>query len=332
MSDKKLIEIQEKFIGKLYKQLEAAYGRLAQITGADAVRVQDEIDDLLKKIETAEANLKQQETSTNNSNPNRNYLQIEEKLHYLDFTRPKKTFHKILDFANQHNAAPPFLLQESYLKAGNLYISAIRKYLDNLETQGELKYYRIILTDDRPVDEYGFLDGLAGYLGIKPIAELDKQPEYIKQIINKICKSVRGGTTIFIEFQAPNKILNPDQFLLWFIEHFWQKLLVCLPQISENYVNVKFITVLCFHKKLPRQCLSLSCYCNEKNPDRQKIIKIPLSNWQQSDIQHWLESSVGLTISRSQSLAENIYDTTGGIPNVVINWIKDNSSLFTREQ
>ena len=331
MPDKKLIEIKQKYLGDLYKQIGAAHVRLAQVTGAEAVRVQTEIDDLDSKIKKTNEELNKLENPVINSNPNRNYLQIEEKLHNLDFTRPKKTFYKIVNFTNKHNAAPPFLLHESYLKAGDLYISAIKNYLDNVETEGELKYYPIILTDDKPIDEYGFLDGLAAHLNITPIPEINKQPEYIQQIIKKICQSVRGGTTIFIEFQSPYKILNPDNFLIWFIDKFWQKLLVCLPQITKNYANVKFITILCFHKKLPRQCLSLSCYCNDKNPDRQKIIKIPLSKWKQSDIERWLESSVGLTISKSQSLAENIYDITEGIPNAVINWIRDNLSQLIQE-
>jgi hypothetical protein len=49
-SSNPLIKIKQDFRGKLYKQLEAAYRRLAQVTGADAVRVQDEIDSLQAQI------------------------------------------------------------------------------------------------------------------------------------------------------------------------------------------------------------------------------------------------------------------------------------------
>jgi inactive STAND len=168
-------------------------------------------------------------------------------------------------------------------------------------------------------DEYGLLERVAGYLKIQ-CKSIPNIKEYGAEIIKKICQSLQSGSIVFIEINKWDCLQSQESIIPWFVDNFW------IPLIQESKIfikekelrRVKFVTVIDLESQLSTECNNLPYYCCGDSFDYQKILKLPLNQWQQDDIQEWLEIYTGLSASKIDAIARNIYlKTMNGIPYMV---------------
>ena len=125
-----------------------------------------------------------------------------------------------------------------------------------------------------------------------------------------------------------------DPLIPWFIENFWQPLIVKLKKVTEDYEGIKVVAVI--SSKLPiNQRLSednLSRYCN-KNYDafsRDKLVKIPLDDWTINDISNLLKKiNPALKKPKINSIANRIYQETQGLPDTIYHALKEEWQTLT---
>ncbi|NJL64035.1 MAG: hypothetical protein HC903_22135 [Methylacidiphilales bacterium] len=260
-------------------------------------------DKLLEQMTDIEAKLEQLEASDNN--PNQIYLNIKESLPEIDF----KEAIKIVEIVTQQyrfnsdGGAALFLLENSYSMAGYLFIDKIREELKR--KTGHFKYIKVDLSSSSSYDEYGLLERVAGYLKIQ-CKSISNIREYCTEIIKKICQSLQSGSIVFIEINKWDCLQSQESIIPWFVDNFW------IPLIQESKVfikdkelrRVKFVTVIDSEYQLSVECNNLPYYCCGDSFDYQKILKLPLNQWQQDDIQEWLEIYTGLPASKIDAIAE----------------------------
>ncbi|NJP12238.1 MAG: hypothetical protein HC866_24530 [Leptolyngbyaceae cyanobacterium RU_5_1] len=291
------------------EEIGIANTQLIGTSGVERSRLERQIENLVVEMESTETQLNTLEAS--NPTPNRHYLQLKEDLPKIDFVKQMNRVESILKRFNPDGGAALFLIQDSYSMAG-AYLKA--RIQDCLGTKA--KHYPVVFSLDTGVDERALLDRLAGYFDVQAISELN---QYALAIVNKLCQSLRGGTTIFVELQKWDEVPDQDRVLSWFLEHFWIPLGQQLNAVSQTYRGFKVIAVIVSDTELSAECLELPCYCKSREFDSQKVVPLPLKNWEEGEIQHWLEIHQELSRSRSETLAKRIYQKSkNGIPQLVI--------------
>jgi hypothetical protein len=273
--------------------------------------------ELLEESKLVERELEELESSDNNLN--QIYLNIKESLPEIDF----KEAIKIVEIVTQqyrfssNGGAALFLLENSYSMAGYLFIDKIREEFKR--KTGHFKYIKVDLSSSSSYDEYGLLERVAGYLKIQ-CKSISNVREFGAEIIQKICQSLQSGSIVFIEINKWDCLQSQESIIPWFVDNFW------IPLIQESKVfikdkelrRVKFVTVIDSEYQLSTECNNLPYYCCGDSFDYQKILKLPLNQWQQDDIQEWLEIYTGLPASKIDAIARNIYlKTMNGIPFMV---------------
>ena len=150
----------------------------------------------------------------------------------------------------------------------------------------------------------------------------------LKDVIKRICLSLRGGFAIFIQINNCGSIIKNNSFeekgfLHWFIENFWTVIINELKPIFSQYSQIRFVVALTAKNDVFENCCSLEYFCHQNNFDKRKIIEIPLQNWTIKDIQDWLITFRGFSDENSLNVAEEIHDNTKGVPHTVCSYLKE---------
>jgi hypothetical protein len=287
----------------------------------DRLILQKQAEDLLKQIEKAEKDLKELENTPNNYH--QNHLNIHENLPEIDFCQAMDVVDKITDAFGKHGGAALFLLENSYSMAGELLIYKIREKLER-KTRS-FKHIQIEISTNNSYSESGLLTNIAGYFNV-PFDEIDNLTQNTQKIIHKIGDSLQSGSVIFFEINKWDCLPEKNRLLSWFTQEFWCSLIDKCKLITQEkkLLQVKFITVIDSESHLDEGCLDLSLCCTHDNFNSQKILKLPLSEWRQEDIQEWLEYYSGLPEPQINFKAKQIYaKTMNGIPRMVCNALRE---------
>lgn len=161
------------------------------------------------------------------------------------------------------------------------------------------------------LNEYGWLEQLGRYVGL----ETSSSPkELAKLVIEKLCQSVKSGSTLFLEIRKWDDLPCQEETLAWFMEYFWLPLVNCLNDRTK-YPRVKFIAAIVVDTELSPACFEKKCLCEETSL---RWLKLPLRNWTQEEIQEWLECYPGIGNPRSIKLSERFFKASKqGIPSMV---------------
>ena len=308
------IQIKKKALEERFASLNQEYRlarkQLDQTSNAvDGNRLKKQIRNIEQELTDVEVDLEELEKSE--QNPNRQHLQIVEKLPEIDFSKIKKTTNKIIEKFGTDGGGAVFLLQNSHAMAGDLFTAALQEQLKQNTRHFWLHPIRFTAAEGS-LDELGILHRLARQLNIQPIAD---QEEYITAIIQTICGSVQSGSIVFFELKRWENLVPQDRILTWFVTKFWQRLVNQLPVIRKDFRRVRFIAVMTCEHSLRSEDLKLPCFCTEKTFDPTKILHLPLGNWKIKDIEEWLETFSGLPDSEINRMTENIYQSSlKGIP------------------
>lgn len=288
---------------------------------------------VFEQMEEIDTKLNQQDRQS--SDPNQRYLKtIDAVLPKIDFTNAKSAFHKRLaDFSRQGGSAV-FLVEKCAAMLGDLLLREIRDLLS--QNQTDLKHYQIEFTGEISWNQQGVLSRLSGYLReMKDDASTAQQDEHyiedlnseISQIQDILAKVFRSNVTIHVEIRGWDMLPDEEQskVLAWLLEVFWQPLVSQRQIISQEYSHIKCIFTLVSDSELPSSSLNLpflrsidNCASIAEPIDAIAITPLPIEHWTIQEIKEWLEDFQGLPISKSQSLAEQLHNSSlGGQPPVV---------------
>jgi hypothetical protein len=110
----------------------------------------------------------------------------------------------------------------------------------------------------------------------------------ISRIIAKLRVNFCAGDYFLIKIEIPELDKSASDFLLWFVQEFWQQFTQCL---DSSYAVVTAISIDC---QLDEQYLPDNVICNGTKFDGQKIKRLPFQDWKRDDIQLWLRDHSGL--------------------------------------
>ncbi|MDZ8241502.1 MAG: hypothetical protein RMZ69_30850 [Nostoc sp. ChiQUE01a] len=281
------------------------------LDSVDELKLNNQAEATLQKIEELEAKLNNLSSQTGNAN--RSFLALEQKLPKIDFKEQITKIKNILeDLLEYRNAI--FLINDSLYMAGDLFSIELKKILE--EDTTDLKYYPIVFTVGGSLDEIGFLQGLAGYLGIGNIQSKDDYDP----ICNKLNSSIVNGSIIFIEIKKIDLLDNKDSFLCWLLNIFCKFLNDNLVQTcqSKGIELVKLIILVSSDDDILEECSSLEIFCDGQVFKENRIFPITLSQWSEQDINLWLKKYSGLPKNQITAMAKSIFRSSrGGTPKLI---------------
>ncbi len=300
----------------------------------------DEIDELLKNLENIEKkinNLKSSssELSSNNhlDNPkNEPEKNIDKSLCYIDFKKALEIFKNIQSQFKEEGDVALFLMEEHLIKRGDLYLRRLENDLKaNNNYCLNFRHCPVIYTTG---NLKGVIEGIGHRFGIN-LQEISLN-EHIKLVIDKIGDYLQNNSVLFIEINCNiNEASEIDPLIPWFIESFWQPLIIKLKEVIKKYEGIKVIAFIT-SKLLIKQRLSeekISCYCNNNYCPffRNKLVKLPLEKWDKDDIGKWLIKYVNPSLVKSEKdkIANRIYQETQGLPNTVYHALKEEWQTLT---
>lgn len=240
----------------------------------------------------------------------RQYLTFKEDLPQIDFAEVMDEVIGLIQSFRQGGDVL-LLLQESLSLSGDLCLQRIR---DEFKRKtGNFLPYRLEFYSGDSLNEYGWLETLGGYFGLVAGSHPE---ELAKSVIEKICQSVKSGSTVFLEIHKWDDLPCQEETLSWFMQHFWVPLIKCLEDRTK-YPRVKLIAAIVVEAELSPACFSQTCLCEpETSPFR--WVKLPLRNWTQEEIQEWLECYPAIGNPRSISLSQRFFRASrNGIPSLV---------------
>lgn len=303
-------QLAQKFqeLNTVQSQLEGALGNL------DELKLNQQAETILEKIEELEAKLK--ELDSKDINPNVRHLNLEKSFQKIDFSQAKKIAKSINDKLASTSGAILIFLQRSTKQKG---CYCINEFLDLIvsdrkvgdEIIGDFRTYPIDLGS--PISEFNeveFSKRLASYLSNDAEESLDR-------IIKKLCLSLRGGSIVFIRIENWDSAIEKTRFLNWFIERFWQTVIDELEDVFREYSQIRFIVAVVAKSKAVPDCRSLDYFCKKNSFDPRKFIELPLPDWSVEDIKNWLINFRGLSNTESLRLAKQIHHESEGTPDTI---------------
>lgn len=137
--------------------------RRSTIDDAQKLVLKRKLEQLDQKIAQLESQLYGEDVS---GDVNRRSIALREKLPKIDFKKALKITENILSQFEEYGAAF-FLINDSFNMAGDLFALELKNLLESETT--DLKHYEIAFSVGSRLDEIGFLQGIASYLGIEEI-------------------------------------------------------------------------------------------------------------------------------------------------------------------
>lgn len=288
------------------------------INAADREPLKRQIESFDKELEEIE--IERNRMAAKSSDPNRRYLNFEEKIHLIDFSEVREILGGFVGQAKEDGAAGLFLIQNSNALGGKWCVELVRQEL----RQSTLNYkpYPIGFTKNDRLDEMTILDKLADRFAVSPV--VGGADVYATEIINRICRSISTNSAVFIEINNWDYFCGNDRTFNWFIEQFWLRLVQAF-RVHEKRRKAKLIVALITSRPVPKHLLQAHC-CDDANPMAEKLRSLPLRTWLRQEVEDFLDSGVfswsnGLTVSEMTDL---IYESSqGGQPFLVYEALRE---------
>ncbi|NEP02585.1 MAG: hypothetical protein F6K58_28845 [Symploca sp. SIO2E9] len=313
-------EVYTKRLSQLHQELAINESQLlGSLSNLDRSRLKNRSEEILKEIEEVEEKLSRLEA--NDANPNlrhSNLSNLEKSFQKIDFTKAKAIINSIEAKFGDDSGAILLFLQMSTKQKGDY---CLQEVLEVIDPKYESKIKGEILGDVRPylikldssiseLNEIEFSKRLAEHLKLESESEL-------KNLIKKLCLSLRGGSVIFIRVENWDSLTNRDKFLDWFLEEFWRPLINELASIFNNYRGIRFIVALTAKSKVFKKTSCLPYFCTKQTFEQCKFIELPLPNWTVKDLERWLSKFRGLSVPESEQLAKEIHAEGAGSPDTI---------------
>jgi hypothetical protein len=305
------------------KQLAQKHSELAaiesQLQGTlsklDELKLENQAEAILQKIEDIDAKLKKLDTK--NPNYNIRYLSLDKSFQKIDNEVGKKIAQSVNSEFGDNSGAILLFLQRCTRQKG---IYCLNEVLDLIisdrkvgdEIIGDFRPYVIDLGSAiSRFNKIEFSKRLASHFSESLEVSLHSS-------LRTLCSSLRGGSTVFIKIENWDQVIEKDIFLNWFMVEFWEVVIHELDSIFQEYSKIRFIVALIAKSQVFPDCSSFSEYfCTNNIFDHRKIIELPLSDWTVEDIKKWLINFQGLSNAESLQLAMQFHGESEGTPSVV---------------
>ncbi|MGK7942199.1 MAG: hypothetical protein AB4062_18990 [Crocosphaera sp.] len=169
------------------------------------------------KKNTEQINQKIAQAEKESWDKNRLNLKFRERIRKIDFDDPKKKFESIWNKCENQSGTILFLIEESHLKMGELYVEYMSDYLREKVT--DFRYFPVGLSSDSRLDQIGLLNRLGTYFRV---IDDDQQQLYEQQLIEKIIENIRQGLQLrsirLFHFTDWHKLADPVNSLTWFLD------------------------------------------------------------------------------------------------------------------
>jgi hypothetical protein len=253
---------------------------------------------------------------------------ILDKLHYIDFKRIVERFQQLLDSLGRQGGTTILVLQDSETMAGDLLIKRLQE--DLRSQSSSFRYLPVGFAGGNELDERGFLSRLSNHLGsLETVSQSKHLDEVIDAVIEKLCASIQTRSVVFVEVKQWHNLPSQEKVFFWLCSDFYPKLASKLTEvISEKlWRRVYVFLVIVSDDFFPDKCMEGVNYLNGAGEDlcregNDSIFQVCLENWNQEDIEGWLEFS-GLPDNQLESTASRLYSRSRqGIPLIVRNSIE----------
>jgi flagellar motility protein MotE (MotC chaperone) len=282
------------------------------LAGPKTTQIEDELnvraEQLLEEIEKLEKLL----GHGNNDRQRDAYLDNnywEQHLHKIDYAKANGLIESTLKKIDRRSRAALFLLEASTEFCGHYCIQHLR---DRLEQQGVVDYpYTVDFQPSTPLAPDIFLHTFAEKLQVK-LARSEAMT--CNAVLDALCASVKGRNVLFLHINLELSECDPA-FLEWIVTDFWCGLTNRLPQLSQYNHFIKLIGVISIDSTLDKTQVKQLC-CEKSQLSPTKLLKLPSEKWSQDEIHRWLcaFSGLELAVARSESIAQNIFKQTKGVP------------------
>lgn len=266
------------------------------------------------------------ELDSENSDRNVRDRGLEKILQKIDFTQAKKNASLIRDRLKKDGGSVLLFLQKSKKQMGHYCVEEVINVImgDQVIDGQVVGSYRRIPVDlgsaISQCNETEFLIRLASHFNIQ------EESTDIKVLSQKLREKIRAsidcGTTIFLEINSLDDLLEKEGFLKWFIEEFWKPLIDEVTAISKKYRSKLIVALIADSQILPDR--PSAYFCDDKTLDFYKMLELSLPNWTVDDIYDWLilfrsvlPGMQEKTESELVQIAKKIYRDSEGTPESV---------------
>lgn len=310
-----LKETAEKRIAELCEDYQAAVAQLGQCQSAvDKKKIERQIKDIEKEMDLWDGKLQKLEHSRENPDRRQQYSRWRDDLPKIDFTEALEKLEALWRQFKGKEGAFLFLMQNSHAKLGRLCLTRVE---DRLKEEGaDFRLYKIEFMSHHRLGETEFLDRVADHVNLEP--RVDNVEGYARSVIERVCGSLQSGSIVFLEITAWDPVVLQDKFLPWFRDGFWIPIVRRLPTLANKCPLVKFVTVINVNAQVSSDYLTPSVCCTQDQFNPEKILELPLRNWQKDEIKIWLlkysgltSPGIGLNTENIEKMAVAIYRASG---------------------
>jgi inactive STAND/Effector-associated domain 9 len=235
----------------------------------------------------------------------------EENLHEIDFDTAKKITSSLSSkYSNQEGVAL-FFMHNSQKMGGRWYMKFIKSQFQSLplSSWAEPFEYR---SDQHPGgDAQVFLSKLSDRFAPNKIFR--NEQEQMNQIIDAIYQSLPRSHVFFISV-AINQVRPQDVFLEWFVNQFWQKVVMKSLEVKNKPPLVRIIGVVSVQGKVDKNRMPINLCCSLKNFEPEKMLELKLQAWTKGQICKWLEAYSEIDPGDISNRAQSIREVTKGVP------------------
>jgi hypothetical protein len=222
----------------------------------------------------------------------------------------KESKEKTSDILRQFRTNPGsslFLFQQSEDFLGNRYVEYLINLINSDDTDiGHFSQpYQIGLTESnpRPID---FLWEFAHTLTVE---KSDSQDLLVDLILDKIKVILSSCNVFFIQVNLL-KIGQHCEFISWFLDTFWKKLIDRMPD------DAVFIGVVTLESPLKEEFIQ-DCLYNASTLEQRRVVVLPQEEWERRDLQPWMSKYSGhrtILPDKLETLLRNVLEYQKGIP------------------
>ncbi len=267
------------------------------------------IDDNEQELENVERELDRQPIAK--ANRNRFFTQWDEHLHKIDHAKSKKmTSAMFKQFEKQSSRSSLFLFQKYETFLGKRYVEHLKKTIDSSDLGHFSRPYQVGISAGQPTP-IEFLNNLGEQLGIQisPAQEMT-----VELILEQIKGLLKGCNIFFIEVNLPDLDGNCE-FVGWFMEEFWGRVVDRMPEFLAANKSALFIGVMTLETDLEKDYLKERSCTPAKFADG-KFVVLQQEKWKEDDIRGWMQKFSRLPLSADQieKVPKSIWRSAEGLP------------------
>jgi hypothetical protein len=239
----------------------------------------------------------------------------EDNLHEIDFDTAKKiTINLFKKYSSQEGIAL-FFMHNSQEMGGRWYMKFIKSQFQNLPLSSWAEPFEYRSEQHPGGNVQIFLDRLSARF--VPGKIFQSEQDQMHKIIDAIYQSLPRSHVFFISVTI-EQIRPQDVFLEWFVNQFWQKIVVKLAEVKNKHPLVRIIGLVSVEGKVDKQRMPISLCCSLKQFKPEKMVELKLKPWTQGQICKWLEAYSELDPGDISDHAQSIYEVTkSGVPLLV---------------